>query len=263
MSAATKFCKMHGLGNDFVVINAISQPVPVSKSWVRALAHRHTGIGFDQLLIVQPSTKADFACRIFNADGSEAEQCGNGIRCVARYVHEENLTSKKSLSLETPAGLVDVVIHDYNSIQVSMGIPQFDSENKIVLKTPEPVDLFVLSIGNPHAILQVSSLQSCAVATIGTSIGSNSYFPNGTNVGFMEIVDRENIRLRTFERGVGETLACGSNACASVVAGIQQNLLAQKVRVELPLGHLWIEWAGKNHPVLMTGSASRVFDGEF
>lgn len=258
MMQTIKFSKMHGLGNDFVITHhSINH---LEKNLIQQLSSRHTGIGFDQLLLVSSSEKADFSCRIFNADGSEAEQCGNGMRCVARYVHEANLTTKNNLSIETKSGVVSVVIHDYDNIQVKMGTPKLEHQNLSLTDISLPV-LCVLSIGNPHAILQTS--HDSNLTMLGKKIATHSFFPNGVNVGFMEIVNRNKIRLRTYERGVGETLACGSNACAAVVAGISNNLLDSKVEVELALGSLSIEWAGKEKPVLMTGSASRVFDGQY
>lgn len=265
---------MHGLGNDFIIINAIHQTIDIKNIPVPLLADRHLGIGFDQLLLVTKSENADFACRIFNSDGSEAEQCGNGMRCVARFVQEEQLTHKKSLVLETASGLIEVIIHDYNNIQVIMGIPHFEPEAipfiaeeiamhyEISLDPASPSLTFTaLSIGNPHAILQVSNIKDAPVTDLGSKIAIHPAFPKGTNVGFMEIVSRRQIRLRTFERGAGETFACGSNACAAVVAGILNHKLDHKVAVELTYGNLSIEWAGKSSPVIMSGPATRVFYG--
>lgn len=270
------FCKMHGLGNDFMVVDAIHQTIDLKKIPISLLADRHLGVGFDQLLLITPSTKADFACRIYNADGSEAEQCGNGMRCIARYLHEEQLTQKKSLSIETISGLIHVKIINYDMIEVNMGMPSFEPE-KIPFIThhpayhydikPDPdmpaMHFTVLSMGNPHAILIVPSINDAPVATIGSKIASHALFPKGTNVGFMEIVNRGHIRLRTFERGTGETFACGTNACASVVAGIIHHELDQKVNVELNYGNLLIEWGGKNTPAILAGSATRVFNGTY
>lgn len=259
---------MHGLGNDFVILNG--DKIHLEKSLIQQLSNRHTGIGFDQLLVVEPSQKADFSCRIFNADGSEAEQCGNGMRCVARFVHESRLTNKKNLSLETKAGIIPIRIHDdYNTIEVKMGVPVLQHQRlKLTPTIPDlnssnvaSPEMSILSLGNPHAVLQVKSLFNFPVTQLGQQIGTHSFFPQGVNVGFMEIIDRNNIRLRTFERGVGETLSCGSNACAAVVAGIWNNLLDNKVKVELALGSLLVEWAGNKEPVLLTGSANKVFDG--
>ncbi len=252
-----KFCKMHGLGNDFVVIDCIHQTLDLKKFPIKQLANRHMGIGFDQLLLIEKSKQADFACRIFNSDGSEAEQCGNGMRCVARFVHEEKLTAKKSFSIATKAGVVNVLIHDYDTIQVSMGIPIFQPK----LNTAA-VELSALSMGNPHAILQVKSVKEAPVLELGPTIAMHSAFPHGVNVGFMEVVNRQHIRLRTFERGAGETLACGSNACASVAAGIKNGLLDRKVKVEPTLGSLWVEWPDDQQVMLLTGPAVKVFVGD-
>lgn len=269
------FIKMHSLGNDFVVIDGLSQSIDVSKLPIEQLAHRHLGIGFDQLLWIKSSSLADFACIIFNADGSEAEQCGNGMRCIARYLHEEKLTLKKTLSLETKAGIIEIQIYDYNRIEVNMGFPRFEpheipfntdeiqNQYELVLEDNNlNVAVSILSMGNPHAIVKVDSTQHFPVANIGPLIATHSLFPQGTNVGFMEVLKRNHIRLRTFERGSGETLACGSNACAAVVAGILNNSLDSQVKVEFMLGDLWVNWKGKNHPVMMMGPASRVFSGK-
>lgn len=266
MSQKIKFCKMHGLGNDFVVIDAINQIISLKKIPIRILANRHLGIGFDQLLVIKKSHIADFACRIFNADGSEAEQCGNGMRCIARFVHEEKLIRKKSFSIATPCGRVHVKIQNYDAIQVNMGIPQPGLSTVISAKKwpgfrGNKQALTTLSMGNPHAILQVPSLKNFPVGKIGSYLATHSLFPNGINVGFMEILNRKHIRLRTFERGVGETLSCGSNACAAVVAGIIHSWLDHCVKVELCYGNLHIEWQGENKPVLMTGPATRVYMG--
>jgi diaminopimelate epimerase len=269
---AIKFSKMHGLGNDFIVIDSTTQPFQLSVASISALADRHRGIGFDQLLQIEKSSKADFACRIFNSDGSEAEQCGNGLRCVGRFLYEENLTAKKSFTIETKAGLFDVLIHAIDLIQVSMGAPCFQLEKipflaEGIQKTyildvnQSPLRFSVLSMGNPHAVMEVDSVQNFPVNKIGPVVAQHPAFPQSTNVGFMEILDRTHIRLRTFERGVGETFACGSNACAAVVAGINNNLLDHQVIVILLYGELLIEWQGMNNPVLMTGPATRVFDG--
>lgn len=256
-----RFTKMHGLGNDFAVINNITPSISLKHLPILRLANRYLGIGFDQLLLIETSQHADFFCRIINADGSEAEQCGNGLRCVARFIVEENLTAKKSFRLETKAGVFPVLIHDYQSIQVSMGEPIFD--NTYELSVAKPVMLSVLSMGNPHAIVQVPSVEDTNVAELGPQIEAHSSFPLGVNVGFMEVVNRQHIRLRTFERGVGETLACGSNACAAAVAGIQNKILDSTVKVELIFGNLFIEWLGAGNPVIMTGPASSVYQGTF
>ena len=265
---------MHGLGNDFVIIDGISQPIDIQSLTIPNLADRHLGIGFNQLLFIYPTKKADVACQIFNADGSEAEQCGNGMRCVARFLHEEKITDKKSLRIETKAGIMQVLITNYDDIQVNMGNPCFEPDaipckaNQIKKRYELPLDenqthltMAVLSMGNPHAILQVNSVLDFPVEKIAPQIARHAFFPHGTNVGFMEIVDPKHIRLRTYERGVGETVACGSNACAAVVSGIQNHSLDHKVKVELRYGTLWIEWDGAKGPVLMSGPAARVFSG--
>lgn len=255
------FCKMHGLGNDFVIIDAFHQPFMLDKLMITRLADRNCGIGFDQLLVLGPSTQADLRCQFFNADGSEAEQCGNGLRCAARFVHEEKIISKKSLTIETKAGLIPVEIQDYDKICANMGFPEVKSEPVLVKLNDASAALTVLSMGNPHAIYRVASLQASPIASWGATIEKHSSFPQGVNAGFMEVVGRNEIRLRTYERGVGETLACGSNACAAVVAGITHGWLDSQVRVDLSCGSLQVEWAGKDQPVFLTGPASRVFTG--
>ncbi len=267
---------MHGLGNDFIVVDAIHQTIDIKKIPISLLADRHLGIGFDQLLLITKSSNADFATRIFNADGSEAEQCGNGMRCLARFIHEEQLTQKKAFTLETLSGLVHAVIHSYDCIEVTMNIPCFEPAKipfitakmaknyEITLDaTLPPLTFTVLSMGNPHAILHVSSINEAPVATLGLKIATHPVFPKGTNVGFMEVVTPQHIRLRTFERGVGETFACGSNACAAVVAGILNHGLDHKVSVELTYGNLLVEWPHESAPVMLSGSATRIFSGTY
>lgn len=269
------FSKMHALGNDFVVIDGVSQSFPLKKIPIQSLADRHSGIGFDQLLVIQSSSKADFSCVIFNSDGTQAEQCGNGMRCIARFVHENALSHQKSISIETKAGIITTFIEDYNHIQVNMGVPHFEPSRvpfhadrirhlyEIPLEDGQPgLALAVLSMGNPHAILQVASIDTFPIAHFGPLISSHRLFPKGTNVGFMEVIDLNHIRLRTFERGVGETLACGSNACAAVVSGIQNNLLKKQVRVQLARGDLSVSWENEKAPVMLTGPASHVYTGE-
>lgn len=255
-----QFSKMHGLGNDFMVVDGISQTFAITDIPFQQLANRHTGVGFDQLLLIKPSNVADFACQIFNSDGSEAEQCGNGMRCIARFIHESGLNSNKKLQIETKAGIIAIDIHDFAHIRVNMGQPHIDSGKEIECEG-QLLKLSILSMGNPHAILQVPSVTTFPVFEIGSKISTHSMFPQGINVGFMEIIDRQRIRLRTFERGAGETLACGSNSCAAVVAGITNQLLDSKVMVELALGNLQIEWQGRDEPVIMTGPAKNIFNG--
>jgi diaminopimelate epimerase len=271
MSQPISFHKMQALGNDFVVINTLNQSILLEQQLIQHLANRHMGIGCDQLLLLESSSRADFGCRIFNADGSEAEQCGNGVRCLARFVHERQLIKSNSISLETKAGILDIVIKNYDSIQVNMGKPIFEpanipfiiekSFNIYELMDIRPDQLTVLSMGNPHAIIQVPSLRDYPVAEIGAKMTAHPAFPASTNSGFIEIIDRQHIHLRTFERGSGETFACGSNACAAVVAGIKNGWLDPIVKVELIYGQLLVEWQSDEHPVLMTGPAASVFTG--
>jgi diaminopimelate epimerase len=270
-----KFSKMHGLGNDFVVIDAVNQQFDSNKLPIKELANRHTGIGFDQLLIIEPADNADFFCRIFNSDASQAEQCGNGLRCVASYIYQKALATKKQITLATKAGVFNAVIHDNGQVQIDMGVPMFEPSEipyksdtrKAVytLETPQrpSLELNILSMGNPHAILNVTNLNNFPVNEIGQQVATHPAFPQSTNVGFMEIIDRQQIRLRTFERGAGETNACGSNACAAVVAGIMNNTLDKTVKVQLRLGELQIDWLEKTRPVRMTGPAVNIFEGEF
>lgn len=255
------FTKMHGLGNDFVIINALSNPIEISQLPVRQLANRHLGIGFDQLLILEPSTKAAAFCRIFNADGSEAEQCGNGLRCVARFLHEEKWVPQK-LELQTKAGVFPVEIEDYDHIRVMMGMPVIQ-EKLINLKLADTnsIDLSLISMGNPHAIMKVNAVDSLAIETLSPAIATHELFPQGINIGFLEVLDQKQARLRTIERGIGETRACGSNACAAACAGIINGWLEEQVNIYQAYGALSIEWKGENHPLYMLGPASRVFEG--
>ncbi len=259
------FTKMHGLGNDFVIINTLNQSFDIQRLPVHRLADRHMGIGFDQLLIIEPSRMADFFCRIYNADGSEAEQCGNGLRCVARFIHEEGLHKSKEFLIETKAGIFPLKIRDYDHILVSMGTPEIKND-LIDLHIPnqsDSVSVSVLSIGNPHAIIKVDSIEMIQTSHLGSEISAHSFFPDGANVGFMQIINPDHIRLRTYERGTGETFACGSNACAAAVAGIANGWLNHRVNVEFRYGSLEIEWEGsQNKPIHMTGPASRVYSGK-
>lgn len=273
------FAKMHGLGNDFVVINATKQPVDALQLSVPQLADRHIGIGFDQLLVIEPSEQADFFCRIFNADGSEAEQCGNGLRCVARFIHEKGLHAKSSLHFETKAGIFPIRIQDYDHIHVTMGAPviqaplYYKKSDVLSGKEQEPavpasagtakqeLIINVISVGNLHAIINVESVDTIPADKLGRKISTHSYFPHDANVGFMQVITPSHIRLRTFERGVGETHACGSNACAAAAAGMINGLLQHKVDVEFRYGTLSVEWEGGDKPIHMTGPATQVYEG--
>ncbi len=269
-----KFGKMHGLGNDFVVIDAIRQSVNLTPSQIRHLADRRRGIGCDQLLLVEKSDRPDsqFRYRIFNANGSEVEQCGNGARCLARFVRATGLTSADRMRVHTSAGLIELTVHDHERVSVDMGVPRlepadipFQASARAALYAlsvdGETYEIGAVSMGNPHAILQVPHVDSAPVARLGPAIESHPRFPSHVNVGFMEVVARDRIRLRVFERGAGETLACGSGACAAVVAGRLQGLLDETVTTQLRGGDLVVSWAGDNRPVLMSGPATFVFEG--
>ncbi len=269
-----QFSKMHGLGNDFMVVDAVTQNVYFSPELIRRLADRHLGIGFDQLLIVEPpyDPDLDFHYRIFNADGSEVAQCGNGARCFARFVRLKGLTNKSDIHGSTQTGRMVLSVNSEELVRVNMGEPNFEpqqvpfrankAENIYLLRAAEQTVMCgVVSMGNPHCVIQVESVKTAAVETLGPVLESHARFPERVNVGFMEVVNREHIRLRVYERGAGETQACGSGACAAVAVGIQQGLLAEKVRVDLPGGSLHIAWKGPGHPLFMTGPATHVYDG--
>jgi len=269
-----KFTKMQGLGNDFVVIDAINQPVALSREQIRFIADRHFGIGCDQILLVEQSTgEADFFYRIYNADGGEVEQCGNGARCFVRYVHDHGLTQKRQVSVETLSGLIMPEMQLDGEIKVNMGVPVFEPEAIpfVAEKRALTYDLDVqgkcvqisaLSMGNPHAVRVVDDLDVAPVSSEGAMIESHPRFPKRVNVGYMQIVDRQHIRLRVYERGAGETLACGTGACAAVVAGIQLGRIDVPVTVSTRGGNLSISWNGEGTPVFMTGPAVTVFEGE-
>jgi len=269
------FTKMHGLGNDFIVIDAINQHISIVPEQIRQLSDRHFGIGFDQLLLVEKpvSENADFKYRIFNADGGEVDQCGNGARCFARFVRDKKLSDKDEICVDTNSG--QLVLHfDHNQlITVNMGIPQHAPAEIPVLAEQESRFYTIqvndtekafgaVSMGNPHAVIQVTDVKTAPVAELGKALENHIFFPERVNVGFMQIVDRQHIKLRVFERGAAETLACGSGACAAVVIGIEHNLLEHTVCVELPGGELTINWPGRGQPVLMTGPAVSVFEGQ-
>lgn len=270
-----KFTKMHGLGNDFVVIDGINQSVSLNQKQLQFLADRHFGIGCDQILLVESATSsdADFRYRIFNADGGEVEQCGNGARCFVRFVHDHGLTHKNEINIETLGGVITPRLESNGEITVNMGIPQFEpvdipfiAEKRLptyLLDTAkEQVEIFVLSMGNPHAVRIVADTEKAPVQSEGAFIENHPRFPNRVNVGYMQIINRNQIKLRVYERGAGETLACGSGACAAVVAGISLDLLSHTVTVNTRGGNLTIDWHGGTQPVWMTGPASTVFNGE-
>lgn len=269
------FSKMHGLGNDFVVIDLIHQTLNLSQDHIRALAQRRYGIGCDQVLVVEKPRSAHtaFRYRIYNADGNEVEQCGNGARCVARFVYDKGLVDTTQMTVETAAGDIILEIEADGRVTVNMGSPilrpadiPFQAEayapTYALSIDQEQIEICALSMGNPHAVLQVKNVDTAAVSKLGPIIESHSRFPKRVNVGFMQIINRQAIRLRVYERGVGETLACGTGACAAVVAGRIQELLDERVRVHLPGGELMITWPGNASPVMMTGSATHVFEGD-
>ncbi len=270
-----KFTKMHGAGNDFVVIDATRKPAELSPEQLRLLADRHFGVGCDQILVVEKPqlAEADFRYRIFNADGGEVEQCGNGARCFVRFVHDKKLTSKREIVVETKSGLISPRLEDDGRVMVNMGAPIFDparipfSTNFFDLVQPLEVDgtavqITALSMGNPHAVQVVEDVEEAPVATMGPLIERHPRFPNRVNAGFMQVVDRGHIKLRVYERGAGETLSCGTGACAAVVAGIKRGLLDDHVQVATHGGTLTIDWIGGEAPVMMTGPAITVFEGE-
>lgn len=266
---------MHGLGNDFIVIDAINQAVDLTKKQLKLLADRHFGIGCDQILLVESATvpNADFRYRIFNSDGGEVQQCGNGARCFVQFVHEKGLTEESTICVETLAGIIEIRRQSDGEITVNMGIPDFEpqalplhaNERKAhysIKFDDEEINFGAVSVGNPHAVIQVDDIDNAPVTEWGAVLESHTIFPERVNVGFMQIIDRDRIRLRVFERGVGETLACGTGACAAVVVGINWAELNNKVTVELPGGNLLIEWDNDRAPVFMTGPAQTVFDGQ-
>jgi diaminopimelate epimerase len=270
-----RFTKMHGLGNDFIMIDAISQKVSITPDRAKKLADRHFGIGCDQVLVVEPPTSsaADFRYRIFNSDGSEVENCGNGARCFAIFVRMRKLTGKHEIHAETAGGNLVLQVLSDNQVTVNMGVPRlepdaipFVAERRSLtypLQLPGQVlEISAVSMGNPHAVTFVEDLKQLDLETIGPLIENHSDFPKRVNAGFIEIQSRNEAHVRVFERGTGETLACGTGACAAVVAGRLRGLLDNSVHVKLPGGSLMIEWAGEGHPVMMTGPATTVFHGQ-
>ena len=271
-----KFSKMHGLGNDFVVIDGMRQYVELTPEQIRALGDRHMGVGFDQLLLVEPPEVpgADFRYRIFNADGGEVEQCGNGARCFVRFVHDQKLTDKNAIVVETKRGIIHPRLEADGLVTVDMGQPRFTpaeipfesdsdaAEQSLQLPDGTRLTIGAVSMGNPHAVTVVADVDAAPVAVQGPQVENHARFPQRVNAGFMQIEDRHNIRLRVYERGAGETLACGTGACAAVVSGIRRGLLDSPVRVQTRGGDLRIAWDGPGQSVIMTGPAVTVFTGE-
>ena len=263
------FTKMHGLGNDFIVINGLDNSFNENLINIPKLANRHTGIGFDQLLIVESSSSSniDFKYRIFNADGLEVQQCGNGARCFALYVFEKKLTSKRRLNVETLNGVIELIINNPSSVTINMGKPEFapskipaNLNNQNKRYSINNTEMGVLSMGNPHAVILANDIANLEIGKTAEDIQNSGYFPEGVNVGFMQINSHSSISLRVIERGVGETQACGTGACAAVVFGVENDLLDNKVRVSLPGGDLDINYK-KGSEVFMTGPAEFVFEG--
>ncbi|MFZ9614111.1 MAG: diaminopimelate epimerase [Candidatus Methylopumilus sp.] len=273
------FTKMHGIGNDFIVLDHTKSPFQLTKEIIQSLSHRQLGIGFDQLLIVENSTlkDVDFKYRIFNQDGNEVEQCGNGARCFYRFVKDKHLTDKASIRVETKSGVIELTEDDEHMIEVNMGEPIFNpklipfisdtekNEYSISIDLPDQkgiINIAALSMGNPHAVITVEDINKAHVKTLGAYLESHALFPKRVNVGFMEIVTPHHIRLRVFERGVGETLACGTGACAAAVSGIKRHLLTTPVKVDMTGGSLSIDWKGDTNPVMMKGPAVTIFEGD-
>jgi diaminopimelate epimerase len=280
-----RFAKMHGLGNDFMVLDLVSQTLDLTSDQVRCWADRHTGIGFDQLLIVEPPSdpEADFRYRIFNADGSEAEQCGNGARCVARFIIDNGLSRKQTIRFQTSTGPIEARLLEEDQVEVDMGVPLLDPAavpcdthqalscsqlgEAVSCNLPGPDDasdyaLIPLSVGNPHGVIEVPEIATAEVDRVGAHLTAHPFFPERANIGFCQIVDRQFVRLRVFERGVGETRACGTGACAAVVAGHIRGKLDERVKVSLPGGKVRIRWQGVNTPVKLTGPAALVYEGQ-
>ena len=270
-----KFSKMHGLGNDFVVLDGVRQSLTLTPEQLCYLGDRHFGVGCDQILLVEKATQpgVDFRYRIFNADGGEVEQCGNGARCFVRFVHEQGLTDKREIRVETMKGLISPRLEGDGNVTVDMGIPRFLpaeipflADDDVIVHmldvADETLETSVVSMGNPHAVQVVDSVDTAPVGEHGPLIENHQRFPQRVNAGFMQIVDRHAIKLRVYERGAGETMACGTGACAAVVAGIRRGLLDSPVRVTTRGGDLNIAWGGADRPVLMTGPAVTVFTGE-
>ena len=256
------FTKMHGAGNDFVVIDATKEKFDLNRDQIRRIAHRHLGVGCDQVLVVERprSAQADFRYRIFNADGGEVEQCGNGARCFVKFVRGKGLSAKHELRVETLGGPIVPRLEDDGEVSVNMGAPSFEGEEKLVLDGAG-LEVAILSMGNPHAVQVVADAASAPVASQGPRLEHHPRFPGRVNAGYMQVLDRHRIALRVWERGAGETLSCGTGACAAAVSGIRRGLLDSPVRVETRGGTLTISWAGGDNAVWMKGPAQTVYEG--
>ncbi len=269
-----KFTKMHGLGNDFMVIDGVTQAVEFTASDIERWADRHMGVGFDQLLLVEPPTRPDrdFRYRIFNADGSEVENCGNGARCFARFVVDHQLIHADRIRVETAGGDLELILNSDGQVTVDMGRPRltpdripFEADSRanqypVKLADGTEISLAAVNMGNPHCVIRVDNVDTAPVESLGPELESHPRFPQRVNVGFLQVIDAHNARLRVFERGVGETLACGSGACAAVVAGVINQWFEDHVRITLTGGTLLIEWSGEGN-VLMTGPVETVYEG--
>ena len=269
-----KFTKMHGLGNDFVVIDAVTQNVRVTASMARRLADRHLGIGCDQVLVVEPPSDKtlDFDYKIFNSDGGEVEQCGNGARCLARFIRDRNLSGKNTIQVKTMNRIISLTINKDKLVSVDMGIPALESSDVPIVESTklttyaininnEQFDISAISMGNPHAVLFVDNVESAPVSKIGQELQSHAQFPKQVNVGFAQVMNRQHLKLRVYERGAGETRACGTGACAAAVAAIQQDLADSPLRIALTGGDLQINWPGEGLPLIMTGPAVTSYHG--
>lgn len=268
------FAKMHGLGNDFMVIDGVSQQVFFNESQVRRLAQRHRGVGFDQLLLIEPPQQpdVDFHYRVFNADGKEVEQCGNGLRCLGRFVRKMGLTWKHKIRVSTKKGIVNLQLMRNGLVSVNMGIPQLDVD-AIPMRYAQRETFYTanvdgisyqfgaVSMGNPHCVITVNNLDSFNVEKVGSALTNHELFPEGANIGFMQKIKEDEVKLRVYERGVGETQACGTGACAAAVVARLQHETEQRVRVFLPGGHLHIDWAGEGKSLKMMGPAELVYQG--
>jgi diaminopimelate epimerase len=257
-----EFSKMHGAGNDFVVLDCTTRPFSLTSAQIRAISDRHLGVGFDQLLVVEraSSAEADFRYRIFNADGGEVEQCGNGARCFVKFVHAKGLTRKREIRVETLGGMICPRLEDDGEVTVDMGRPAFQGSEQLDVDG-QRVELALVSMGNPHAVQLVRDVQAAPVATQGPRIERHRRFPQGVNAGYLQVLDRHNARLRVWERGAGETLSCGTGACAAAVVGISQGLLDSPVAMQTRGGTLTIAWPGGDNAVSMKGPAAMVFEG--
>ena len=269
------FTKMQGAGNDFVVVDGYTKPVQLSSIQIQQIANRFFGVGCDQLLIVEKTATpdVDFRYRIFNADGSEVQQCGNGARCFVRFVVDKGLTNKESIKVETASGIITLMLEENGQVTVNMGPPNFDPQSLPFLRETQAlqyslalketaINISAVSMGNPHAVVVVDDVNTAPVVEIGAEIESHPHFPQHVNAGFMQVIHPHEIKLRVYERGSGETLACGTGACAAVVSGIQLNLLRSPVLVNMRGGQLNITWTNASSPVMMTGPATIVFEGE-